>query len=146
MLSNGVFVGCKGDMRGHGTVSCMGGPGGGDGGGGSGGRIALHSIDDQQYRGQLRAHGQRGTGGGDMGGPGTVFMEDMLVRDLAWQARLYVDGGGLEPPKPVVVAERNPRVVQHGLTEPNHAHVHLDHLMLQRKVNVNMSDSSECEN
>ena len=69
-----------------------------------------------------------------MGGPGTVCIEDMLVRDLQWQTRLYVDGGNLLAPKPVVLSERNPRMVERGLIHRNLADVGFDELLLQNKV------------
>ena len=34
-----------------------------------------------------QAHGQAGSTTGDMGGPGTVYIEDQLVRDLEWSRR-----------------------------------------------------------
>ena len=70
-----------GNLRGHGTVSCIGGQGHLTSGGGAGGRIALHTWDANEYKGPLLAYGSTGTSTGDMGGPGTVFMEDKLGFD-----------------------------------------------------------------
>lgn len=112
-------------------MSSLGGHGHSSYGGGSGGRIAIHT-DNNEYRGTLRAYGQGGSSSGDKGGPGTVFVEDSL--GLEYQRRLYLDGNDLEIPKPVVIWERNPTVVDANETLPNDADIHFDHVMLNRKV------------
>jgi hypothetical protein len=40
----------------------------------------------------------------------------------------------LEKPKPVIVIERNPRIVQNGDDIDNDADLNIDHLMLNNKV------------
>lgn len=115
-------------------MTSLGGQGHGNAGGGAGGRIAIHSSYNNQYRGALEAHGRGGTTGGDMGGPGTVFIQDMLVRDLDWKYRLYVDGRDLDPPKPLVINETNPLVHTHNVIHDNEASISFDHLMLKNKV------------
>ena len=131
---NGLSLFYSGDLRGHGLISALGGQGDGVAGGGSGGRIALHSVYDNQYRGYARAYGHGGTGGGDIGGPGSVFMEDMLVRGITWENRLYVDGQNVDIPKPLVVYEKNPRVLAYSNELDNNADVSFDHVMLMKKV------------
>ena len=78
------------DLRGHGTMSAIGGTGGSSAGGGAGGRIAIHTSEANEYRGALLAYGRGGSTGGDVGGPGTVFVEDTVVRDQEYSSR-YCD-------------------------------------------------------
>ena len=63
-----------------------------------------------------------------------MFMEDMLVRDLQWHSRLYVDGRNVQPPKPLVVYERNPRAQEYGLIHENGADLFFDHVLLENNV------------
>lgn len=67
-----------GQFSGHGTISAIGGLGHGHAGGGAGGRIGIHTWDYNHYKGELLAYGAGGTTGGDIGGPGTVFIEDKV--------------------------------------------------------------------
>lgn len=67
-----------GQLSGHGTASAVGGFGYGPAGGGAGGRIAIHTWDSNDFKGSLLAYGSSGTTGGDLGGPGTVFVEDRI--------------------------------------------------------------------
>lgn len=69
---------CTGHFSGHGRISAIGGRGHGSAGGGAGGRIAVHTWDSNFYKGALLAYGSGGTSGGDIGGPGTVFVEDKM--------------------------------------------------------------------
>ena len=124
-----VYIGA---LRGHGLVSAKGGGAGALAGGGAGGRIALFSDYNNEYRGATLTQG--GRGGGDTGGPGTVFAEDTLQRGQRWQSRLYVDGRGRGEDKPLVIYERNPRVVELGLENDNKADVSFDELMLTNEV------------
>ena len=121
-------------MQGHGSVSALGGLGDGTAGGGAGGRISLHSMYHNQFRGSLNAYGRGGTAGGDVGGPGSVFLQDMLVRNLDWEYRLYVDGQNTDPPKPLVINETNPLVHTYGVVHDNFASISFDHLLLKNKV------------
>lgn len=114
-------------------MSSMGGKGHGIGGGGSGGRIAVHTSSANEYKGFFLAVGQKGTSTGDMGGPGTVFIEDK-TSEFEYQSRLYLDGQNLSPAKPVVIWEKNPRVLASNETLDNNADVSFDHLMLNKKV------------
>lgn len=114
-------------------MSSMGGKGHGIGGGGSGGRIAVHTSSANEYKGFFLAFGQKGTSTGDMGGPGTVFIEDK-TSEFEYQSRLYLDGKNLSPAKPVVIWEKNPRVLASNETLDNNADVSFDHLMLNKKV------------
>jgi len=133
----------SGDLRGHGTVSARGGEGDGNAGGGSGGRIAMHSKYDTQFRGHLLAYGRTGTQGGDMGGPGTVFMEDTVTWNEKWENRLYVDGRGADQQKPCVIYERNPRMVKLNFTHDNNADVSFDHVLLANKASITFSGALE---
>jgi len=65
-----------GKFSGHGKISAIGGVGQGWAGGGAGGRIGIHTWDYNHYKGALLAYGSGGSTGGDLGGPGTVFVED----------------------------------------------------------------------
>ena len=121
-------------MKGHGYLYADGGNAAGTGSGGAGGRIALHSSIRDEFRGTWSAVGGRSSGTRDMGGPGTVFFQDMLVRDLEWQTRLYVDGGNLELPKPVVLVEKNPRFIERNMVHRNLADVGFEELLLQNMV------------
>ena len=123
-----------GDLKGHGYLHAGGGAAVGSGSGGAGGQIAVHSSIRNEFRGIWLAVGGVPSGSGDVGGPGTVFIEDMLVRDLLWKSRLYVNGDHLDPPKPVVLNERNPRMVERGLVHRNLADIGFDELMLEKKV------------
>ncbi len=120
-----------GDMRGHGSIQAKGGAGSPGAGGGAGGRIAVHTRLGNEYYGDLVAVGGDGS---DIGGPGTVFIEDMLVQDITWSRRLYLDGRNVDPPKPVIISERNPRVQMMQITEENNAHVAFDEVLLQNMV------------
>ena len=122
-----------GQFRGHGKLSANGGKGHSSGGGGAGGRIGIHARQNNEYGGQLLAYGETGTSSGDRGGPGTVFVEDKTGL-FTYQSRLYIDGKNLEKPKPVIVIERNPRIVQSGDDIDNDADLNFDHLMLNNKV------------
>ena len=126
------------DQRGHGTVSANGGTGDSTSGGGAGGRIAIHTKNANEYKGGLYAYGETGTTGGDRGGPGTVLIEDRMSGGLdseyTYQSRLYLDGKDLLPPKPVIVDERNPRVVASNEDLDNGADLNFDHLMLNKRV------------
>ena len=73
-------------MSGHGTISTIGGKGHQSAGGGAGGRIAIHTWDSNYYKGALLAYGSGGTTDGDIGGPGTVFIEDK-VEAFTYQSR-----------------------------------------------------------
>ena len=73
-------------------------------------------------------------GAGDAGGPGSVFMQDMIVRDREWHSRLYVDGNGVDPPKPLIIDAKNPVYEQYNIEVDNKADVHFDELMLNNKV------------
>ena len=126
----------SGDLRGHGTVSSCGGKGDGNAGGGGGGRVALHSLYDTQFRGSLLVNGNKGTNGGDIGGPGTIFMEDTLIWNEKWENRLYVDGKDANQLKPCIIYERNPRVVRLNLTNDNNADVSFDHVLLKNKASI----------
>ena len=75
------------DFRGHGKFSANGGMGASNGGGGSGGRFAAHTSVANQFRGALEAHGVGGTNGGDIGGPGSVFIEDEIVSGVEFSTR-----------------------------------------------------------
>ena len=122
-------------------MTACGGKGDGKAGGGSGGRIALHSLYDTQFRGGLLVDGRPGTQGGDMGGPGTVFMEDTLLWNAKWENRLYVDGKDHRDPS-VVIYERNPRVVRLNLTHDNNADVSFDHILLRNNASIQFSCAS----
>lgn len=124
-----------GQFRGHGTVSTKGGTGHGSAGGGSGGRIGIHSYLHNEFRGSLLSTGEGGTTTGDIGGPGSVFVEDRVTL-YTYQSRLYVDGNSLTSPKPLVVWERNPRIVSNNVPIDNGAHLNFDHMMLNRKVDT----------
>lgn len=84
-----------------------------------------------------------GTFKGDMGGPGTVFFEERLS-GTEWQSRLYIDGRGLQIPKPVVLSQINPRLARENLTifDSNKAAVHFDHLLLQNRVSYQFQGKS----
>ena len=121
------------DMRGHGVLRSVGGDGSGNAGSGSGGRVSIHTESSQQYRGAMLAYGFRSTTG-DTGGPGSVFVQDMLVRNTEWEFRLYVDGQNAEPPKPLFINETNPIIHRHGIVHDNMASLSFDHMLLQHKV------------
>lgn len=123
----------KGSFRGHGKLSVIGGKGHTTAGGGAGGRIGIHARDNNEYGGKLLAYGETGTTTGDRGGPGTVFVEDK-TGIFTYQSRLYLDGKNLDPPKPVIVNERNPRNVTNGDEIDNDADLNFDHLMLNNMV------------
>ena len=123
----------SGHFRGYGSLSAIGGLGYGSAGGGAGGRIAIHSRDAYEYKGSLLAYGSPGTSDGDMGGPGTVFVEDRIT-EFTYQSRLYLDGRDLYPPKPVVVNELNPRHVGSEKPNTNNADLDFEHVLLNNKV------------
>ena len=116
-------------------MSTIGGEGYGSGGGGAGGRIAIHTQDSNEYKGDLLAYGSPGTSTGDMGGPGTVFIEDR-VAEFTYQSRLYLDGRDLATPKPVVVTEKNPRHADSEKPNTNDAHLDFEHLVLNNIVSL----------
>lgn len=122
-----------GHFRGHGTLSAIGGQGDGSGGGGAGGRIAVHTQDSNEYKGNLLAYGSSGTTDGDKGGPGTVFIEDRMD-EFTYQSRLYLDGRDLYPPKPVVVNELNPRHASAAKPNTNDADLDFEHIVLNNMV------------
>ena len=67
-------------FRGMGNLTTNGGStfNGWYGGGGAGGRIALYLNYNQTYRGTYQCHGGNSGAGGEPGGPGTVFMYNMV--------------------------------------------------------------------
>ena len=67
-----------GQFSGHGTISAIGGKGHSGAGGGAGGRIGIHTVESNDFKGSLLAYGSGGTINGDLGGPGTVFVEDKI--------------------------------------------------------------------
>ena len=123
----------KGQFRGYGTLSVIGGKGYGSAGGGAGGRIAVHTLDANEYKGRLLAYGSPGTTSGDMGGPGTVFVEDRKEA-FTYQSRLYVNGRNLEPPKPIVINEKNPRHASAAKATTNKADLDFEHILLENIV------------
>ena len=128
-----IFIFLLDHLRGYGSVSVVGGQGHGIGGGGAGGRIAIHTNSANEYKGALLAIGQTGSSSGDGGGPGTVFIEDRLS-EFEYQSRLYLDGNDIYHAKPVIIWEKNPRVLASNETLDNNADVSFDHLMLNKKV------------
>ena len=64
-----------------------------------------------------------------------MFVEDKTGL-FTYQSRLYLDGKDLFPPKPVIVNERNPRIVANGDDIDNDADLNFDHLMLNNKVEL----------
>ena len=119
-------------FRGHGTISASGGRGDYSSGGGAGGRIAVHIMDGDEYRGALTALGAGGTNNGDVGGTGTVYVEQ--YKNGTWYSRLYLDNQNVQPPKPLILGERNPRTIREGRMEHNFADFAFDELMLKNKV------------
>ena len=133
------FVLFKGQFRGYGTLSAIGGKGYGSAGGGAGGRIAIHTRDANEYKGGLLAYGSPGTTSGDMGGPGTVFVEDR-TEPYTYQSRLYLDGRNLYPTKPVVVNEKNPRHATAAKPTGNNADLDFQHVLLNNIVSLFLSN------
>ena len=101
------------------------------GGSGSGGRIAVHVLTKDEYRGGLEALGGQALGPRH-GGSGTVYVEE--IRGKALYTRLYINNQKADPPKAFVLHERNPKTVQRNATEKNSADFGFDELMLQGQV------------
>lgn len=132
------------ELRGHGSITAVGGQGHESSGGGAGGRIALHTSVYNEYFGELRAIGQSGTTSGDMGGPGSVLVED-CVQDYYCQTRLYLDGNMLQKPKPLIITEKNPRLAEkQSQPIPNGADISIDELMLNNMVGLLLVLTSIC--
>ncbi|KAL4230250.1 hypothetical protein ACF0H5_010636 [Mactra antiquata] len=134
-----------GRIFGHGKISSVGGKGYTTSGGGAGGRIAIHTWDYNHYKGKLWAYGSGGTTTGDIGGPGTVFIEDKLS-PFTYQTRLYLDGQGLVIPKPVIINEINPRHVvefTQGFNNTNNALLDFEHLLLKQNAMLEIAAGTE---
>ena len=114
-------------------MSAVGGHGYLSAGGGAGGRIAIHTKDANEYKGEQLAYGSEGTSSGDMGGPGTVFVEDRMTA-FTYQSRLYIYGLDLQPPKPIVINEKNPRHTVASSQTSNNADLDFEHLLLENSV------------
>ncbi len=123
-----------GHFQGHGVISALGGRGDYTSGGGAGGRIAVHITEADEYRGALTALGAAGTNNGDRGGTGTAYAEQF--ENGTWYNRLYLDNQNVDPPKPLILSERNPRTVREDRTEHNFADYAFDELMLKNRVSV----------
>ena len=103
-------------------------------GSGSGGRIAVHILILNHYRGSLVAVGGASSGV-TAGGPGTVFIETKV--GLRYHRKLIVDGNNANPAKPLVITERNPTTIRGNVTELNDATYAFDDVELWNKVSVN---------
>ncbi|XP_072025321.1 uncharacterized protein [Amphiura filiformis] len=130
--SGGAVWVTTGHFRGHGVISASGGHGDHTSGGGAGGRIAVHITEADEYRGALTALGAAGTSNSDRGGTGTAYAEQF--ENGTWYKRLYLDNQNVNPPKPLILGERNPRTIREGRTEHNFADYAFDELMLKNKM------------
>lgn len=111
----------------------MGGKGYGIGGGGLGGRIVVYIFSVNEYKGFFLVVGQKGISIGDMGGLGTVFIEDKIL-EFEYQFRLYFDGQNLFLVKFVVIWEKNLRVLVSNEILDNNVDVSFDYFMFNKKV------------
>ena len=84
-----------------------------------------------EYRGDFYALGGVGAGA-QHGGSGTVYVEE--VRGDYLYRRLYIDNQHANPPKVLLLDERNPKTTRANATEENDADFGFDELMLQGEV------------
>lgn len=126
-----------GYLRGHGSISTRGGTGSTygalKGGSGSGGRIAVHVLIKDEYRGATHALGAVGPGN-QHGGSGTVYIEEINGRKL--HRRLYINNLNASPPKVFLMDQRNPKTVASNSLEENFADYGFNELMLQGHVRI----------
>ena len=100
-------------------------------GSGAGGRIAIHILKLNHYRGRLKAVGGSGTGM-SAGGPGSVFIETKTR--FGYHRKLIIDGNSAKPAKPFQVSEQNPSTPWNS-TELNNATFAFDIIEILKQVN-----------
>jgi hypothetical protein len=81
--------------------------------------------------------------GGDIGGPGTILIEDEYpgagTTGPTWYTRLYLDGQNVIPPKPLYLNERNPRTIANGANETNNADYAFNFAMIINEAGLELT-------